>query len=249
VDYWNDARNTYQQKSLTIAPCKQPAGAVLKRVTVELLRLVDALQPIAPTGSGFASEAKSSFAALDAKSGKGLCWDFPAGTAAFMGRHSLIAYEEMSMPLEKGYQTGRLTLGAVSGEPAAVFASYRQVLLETRYPSLARSSKYAALRKRFAECFAACEYVPPCSEDGLVDAEAHIAANKGFVMIFNRSAEASNVSLPVSEAPLGLSGELKLSDWSDLDSPSQLATIKPDGKIETQIPAHGYRIIGINING
>ena len=249
VDYWNDARNTYQQKSVAIAPCKTPAGATIRRITLESLRFVDALQPIAPTSCGFANEARSSFAAVDAKSGKGLCWDFPAGTAEFARRHSLTAYEEMNAPLAKGYQTGRLTLGAVSGKPAAVFAGYRQALLETRYPSLAKNSKYAALRKRFAQCFAACAYLPPCSDDGLVDAEARIAGNKGFVMIFNCSGEARKAALLLSDASLALTGDLKLSDWSALDRPSDLETIKAGGKIEVEIPARGCRIIGVNIDG
>ncbi len=247
VDYWNDERNQYQQKSITVTPSRLPAGAVIRRITVASLRLVDAAVPVAASESGFVNEAKSAFAAVEPKSGSGLCWDFPSGLIAYSSRHWLTAYVEANVPLEKGFKTERLTLGAVYGKPDAAFANYRQTLLESRYPALAKNAKLAALRKQYKECFAACQYVPPCSADGSVDAEGHAAGGKGFVLLFNPTADARNAVLPLSEKTLGLSGELKLSDWTELDKPSDLGVRKADEKLEIEVPADGYKIIGVNV--
>lgn len=249
VEYWTDQRNQYQQKSIIVSPSKLPAGAIIKRITLESFRFVDAVLPIAPSESGFANDAKLGFAAVEPKSGKGLCWDFPSGKIAFSGKHGLFAYVEPNVPLEKGYETGRLTIGAVYGKPEAVFAGYRQTLLESRYSILAKNAKLAALKKQFKEFFAACEYLPPCSDDGLVDAEGRIADGKGFVLLFNPTAEAKKAIVPLSNKALGLSGELKLSDWTELDKPADLGTKKADEKMEIEVPARGYRIIGVNVNG
>jgi len=249
IEYWRDDRNTYQQKSIIVSPSRLPAGAVIKRITVESFRFADAVEPVSVTESGFGADAKGAFAAVDpAKTGRGLCWDFASGKIAFSGKHNLTAYVEPNVPLEKGYETGRLTLGAVLGKPEAVFAGYRQTMLETRYSDLAKSAGFGALKKKFRECFASCQYLPPCSTDGLVEAEGHVVAGKGFVMLFNRTAEAKKVLAPLAEKSLGLSGEVKLSDWTGLGKPSDLGTNAADGKVEIEVPANGYKIIGVNVN-
>lgn len=249
MDYWSDPACTYQRKSITILPCKQATGTVLKRVTIEALQFLRPILPLAATASGFTNEAKSSFAAIDPKTGKGLCFSFASGKAEFSRGHSLVVYQQMDVPLEKGFETGRLTLGGVSGKPEAAFAAYRQMLLETRYPALAKNSKYASLRKQFAQCFAVCQYVPPCSEDGRTDAQGHIADNKGFVLLFNPDTEAKTATLPLSDAALNLSGEVNLSDWTALGAPTSLGLKKLDEKITIEVPAQGYRIVGVNVNG
>ena len=249
IDYWCDERNQYQQKSINIPPCKQAAGAVLKRVTIEAFHFRSPVLPLAPTASGFANVAKSGFAAIDPKSSKGLCFDLPSGKAEFARGHSLIAYEEMTAPVEKGYETGRLALGVASGKPDAAFSAYRQMLLETRYPLLAKNPKLAALRKRFADCFATRQYLPPCSEDGRVEGEGCVADNKGFVLLFNSGSEAAKALLPLWSPALNVSGDLKLSDWTSLDGASDMGTKKPEDKVEIDVPARGYRVIGVNIDG
>jgi len=249
IDYWRDERNQYQQKSINIPPCKGAAGAVLKRVTIESFHFGNLIVPLAPTASGFANDAKSCFAAIDPKSGKGLCFDLPSGKAQFVRGHSLYAYEEMTAPVENGYETGRLALGAASGKPEAAFTAYRQMLLETRYPLLAKNPKLAALRKRFGPCFAVRQYLPPCSEDGRVEGEGCVAGNKGFVFLFNSGPEAAKALLPLSSPALNVSGDLKLSDWTSLDGASDMGTKRPEDKVEIDVPARGYRVIGVNIDG
>lgn len=248
VDYWIDPRSQYQQKSINITPCPVK-DAILKRVTIESMHFASAVQPIAPAAVGFSNEARSSFAAMDSKSARGLCFDLPTGKAELNRWRSLLFYEDANVPLEKGYTTGRMTIGAVTGKPEAAFKAYRQMLMDTRYPTLAKDVKLSALRKQFAKCFAECKYLPPCSEDGLVTAQGQVSANKGFILLFNAAAEARKVSIPLSNAGLGLSGELKLSDWSALEKPTDLGTGKPEDKAEIEVPAHGYRIVGVNIDG
>jgi len=247
VDYYNDERNQYQQKSITISPSKLPTGAVIRRITIESLRFVDAVIPVSVSESGFANDAKSAFAAIESKSGRGVCWDFPAGVITFSGKRTLSAYIEPNVPLEKGFKTERLTLGAVYGKPGAAFGCYRQMLLEIRYPALAKNAKLAALRKRFKDCFAACQYLPACAEDGSVDAEGRIADGKGFVLLFNSSSQAGNVVVPLANRALGLSGEVRLSDWTDLAKPVDLGVKNVDEKVRITVPANGYRIIGVNV--
>lgn len=247
VDYYNDERNQYQDKSITINPSKLPTGAVIKRVTIESLRFVDAVVPVSASESGFANDAKSAFAVIEPKSGKGLCWDWPAGVITLSSNRTLSAYVEPNVPLEKGFKTERLTLGAVYGKPGAAFGCYRQMLLEKRYPTLAKNAKFLALRKQFRDCFAACQYLPPCAEDGSVDAEGRIANGKGFVLLFNRGAQSKNAVVALSSRALGLSGEVKLSDWSELTKPVDLGLKKADDKLRITVPANGYKIIGVNV--
>lgn len=245
VDYWRDPKKQYQQKSINVPACKALTGTILKRITIDSIQFSDAIQPIALAESGFVNETKNSIAAFEPKSSKGICFDFPSGKAEINRWKNLIAYEEMNVPLETGYTTGRISLGVISGKPDAMFKSYRQMLLETRYPILANDPKFAALRKRFGTCFAACQYLP---DDGHVNAEGHITDNKGFILLFNTGSEASNVSLPLSNPGLSLSGDLKLSDWTSLDKSTDMGVKKTEDKIEIEVPAKGYRIIGVNID-
>lgn len=248
VDYWCDPRLQYQQKSITIAPSKRPAGAVIKRVTIESMMFAKPIVALAPAAAGFSNDSKSGFAAVDPKSGKGVCFSFPSGRAEFVRGRSLIAYQEIDVPVEKGYKTGRLSMGAVSGTPEAAFAAYRQMVIETQYPVLAKNSRFAALRKQFARCFAGCGYLPPCSEDGRVDAQSHVADNKGFILLFNPDSAAKTVALPLSDAGLGLSGDLKISDWTTFESPASLGTKKSGERLEIEVPAGGFRMVGVNID-
>ncbi len=248
VDYWYDPTYQYQQKSISIVPCNRVPNAVLKRVTVEAMQLPKTMQPLASTSAGIVNETKSSFAAVDAKSGKGVCFSFPAGKVELTRFRALNAYQQMDIPLEKGFETGRFAIGAVSGTPAAAFATYRQMVLSTLYPALAKDAKFIALRKQFAQCFANCQYLPSLA-DGQVDAECHVAANRGFILLFNSSSEAKTVALPLADPGLGLTGDLNLADWTSVGAPAGIGTKKQGEKVEIEVPAKGYKIVGVNIDG
>ena len=81
----------------------------------------------------------------------------------------------------------------------------------------------------------------------LVDGEGHIVDNSGFVVLFNPSQESRKVLLPLDEPGLGLSGELRLSDWSELESGVDMGVAKPGDLVEVTLPPVSAKIIGINI--
>lgn len=247
VDYMRTPGVPYQQKSISIPPCKEAKGAVLRRVTVESFRFKKAMQPLSVTESGFGSDPKTAFAFVEPKSGKGVCFDFPSGKISVSTNRSLLAFQEIEVPIENGWQSDRFGLSVVSGKPEAAFKAYRQFLMDTRYPTLAKNAKLGALEKRFGACFAACQYLPPCSADGQVSAVGRIADNKGFIFMFNSGAEAAKAVLPLAAANLGLTGDLKLSDWTSLDKPTEIGTKAAIDKVELDVDAHGYRIIGVNV--
>lgn len=241
LDYWRDDRSTYQQKSISIQPYSKAKGAIIKRVTLESTRFKNTFSPIAATSKGFVNESKSSFAVFDPKSKKAMCWSLPSGVT-FLGRNNnLLAYETVDVNVENGYKTGRLSLGAASGKPEEIFAAYRRMLLETRYPALAKDSKLAALQKRFADCFAEYKYLHSDPDVG-IDMEARIASDKGFIFIFNPGSAGASVEIPKSDPIFGSFSRFELSDWTSLEDS---AKIEP-GKIVVR--AGGYKIIGVNID-
>lgn len=247
VDYTRLPDVLYQQKSISISPCKAAKGAVLRRVTLESFRFKNTMQPLSINESGFGIDPKSAFAFVEPKSGRGLCFDLPSGKITVSGNRLVSGFQEMEVPIENGWQSARFGLSAVSGAPQAAFSAYRQFLMDTRYPALAKNAKLGALEKRFSACFAACQYLSPCSADGKVSAVGRIADNKGFIFLFNSGAETAEAILPLAAANLGLTGDLKLSDWTSLDNPTQIGTKATADKVELAVDAHGYRIIGVNV--
>lgn len=247
VDYMRLPGALYQQKSISVPPCKEAKGAVLRRVTVESIRFRSAVQPLSVSEAGFGNDPKTAFAFVEPKSGKGVCFDFPSGKVSISNSRSLLAVQEMEVPIEKGWQSGKFGLSAVSGSPEAAFKAYSQFLLDTRYPALAKDAKLGALEKRFTDCFAACQYLPPCSADGRISAIGHVSGNKGFIFLLNSGGEPAKAVLPLAAAKLGLTGDLKLSDWTSLDKPTEIGTKVNTDKIELDVDAHGYRIVGVNV--
>lgn len=247
VDYIRAPGVLYQQKLITISPCKKAKDAVIRRVTVESLRFKKAVQPLSVGATGFASDPKSAFAFVEPKSGRGMCFDFASGKYSVTGNRTLVAFEEVEVPAEKGWRSGKYGISAVSGTPETAFRAYWQFLIDTRHPELTKNAKLTALEKRFPTCFAACQYLPLCSADGQVTAVGRIAGNKGFIFFSNAGAEAAKVTIPLSSDNLGLSGDLELSDWTSLDKPNELGTKTASGNVEVEVAARGYFIVGINV--
>lgn len=242
LDYWYDERNTYQQKSISIQPYPKAKGVVIKRVTIESIIFKNTLSPLAVNSAGFVNESKSSFAIFDQKSKKALCWSMSSGVT-FLGRNnSFLAYEVADVDVANGYKSGRLTLGAASGKPEEIFAAYRRMLLEARYPTLAKDARFAALQKRFSDYFAEYKYLPSDPESG-IDMEARLLGDKGFVLLFNPGAVEASVEISKSDPIFASFSRFELSDWTSMESGSKIESSN------IAVPAGGYKIIGVNIDG
>lgn len=243
IDYTRIPGAVYQQKSMAIPPCREAKGAVLRRVTVEAFRFKKNVQALSVSESGFGSEPKQAFGFIEPKSGKGVCFDWPSGVKAISTNRTLSAISEIEAPVEQGWKSGRLGLCAISGTPEAAYKTYSQFLIDTRCPTLAKNPKLGALEKRFAACFAASQYLPT---DGQVSASGYIAQNKGFIVLLN-SGDAAKTTISLAASKLALTGDLKLTDWTSLDKPTDIGTKTAADKIELEIDAHSYRIIGVNV--
>lgn len=247
VDYVRAPGAVFQQKSITVPPCRQAKGAVMRRVTVEAFKFKDTVQPLSVTEAGFGTDAKSAFAFVEPKSGKGVCFDFPSGKILISTNRSVLGVQEIEASVEKGWKSGKFGLSGVWGAPEAAFKAYWQFLIETRHPELAKNAGYGSMQKRFPACFAAIQYLPPCSADGLVSAVGRIADNKGFIFLSNSGEDAAKAVLPLAANNLGLTGELKLSDWTSPDKPTEIGTRTTSDKVEVDVAANGYCIIGVNV--
>lgn len=244
IDYIRSPKSSYQQKSITIPARKNVKGAVIRRITTESVQFKPDLAPLSIEASGFGSDYKSAFAVTDKKTGRGLCFGATAGKAAMDRPHRFTVYEVTETPAEQGWKSGVVWFCAVSGSQDAAYRAYRQMLLETRYPALAKDARLAAMRKRFPEVFASCQYLPAA---GTVDLEGCVAGGEGFIFLYNLASEPAKSVLPLANPALKLSGEVKLSDWTTLDKPIDLGVKKPDDSVEVDVDARGYRIIGVNI--
>ena len=244
IDYIRNPKAAYQAKSITIPPRKNVKGAVIRRVTTESVQFKSDLAPLSTDASGFGSDYKRAFAVVQQKSGKGVCFGATAGKAAMDRPRRFSVYEETETPAELGWKSGRVWFCAVSGTPGEAFRTYRQMLLDTRYPALAKDTKLVALKTRLPASFASCRYLPA---SGTVDAEGYIADNKGFIFLFNTASASAKTVLPLSDPGMKLSGDLKLSDWTTLDKPVDMGVKKLDENVELDVDARGYRIIGVNV--
>lgn len=290
---------SYLQKSITIVPCKQPRGAVLRRVTLEYCGLKPELLPVSFAESETTSSDSlvfgrvSTFGVLDAKAGKGLFFFITSasGVESYSPGRGLMVLENTSTPLEQGYQTGRATIGLASGSPEDLYRQFRQFVWRSYPPyaigtgwygvdvlqpverlklgvvgaisGLPRSGvrripdpspelaaylkRFFAFRKRFERYFDQYQQVLGAPDGKDIDGEGHIIENSGFVVLFNPSDEPKKVSLPLAEPGLGLAGELRLSDWSELDSGADIGVAKPGDPVEVSLAPLSVKIIGINI--
>lgn len=233
MNYYFEPKTLYMSKSISVDRCKAMADGVLKRVTIEMLQLSDSYQPV------------SDYGAIDQKAGKGVFFsiDTPGGKVNYGANRFLTVTEDVNASLGKNFESGRFIIGASMGDSNSLFASYRQFLLETRYASLNKNPKFAEFKKRFEAYFRTYQQVSLS-----VDCEAHISDGKGFILLFNTSAESKKVILPLSDSTLGLTGELKLSDWSEFSTPVDMGAKKPGESAEVEIAPGAIKIIGINID-
>lgn len=246
LDYFRDEKNSYQQKSISIAPCAKDQERVFKRITLESIRFKNTAIPLSVADGEGESASQYVFGVIDPKSGRGICFDLPSGTA-FLGRgQNLVAYETIDVPVAKGYKSGRITLGAVASKQQPPFAAYRQMRMDTRFPALSKNTKLIALQKRFAEPLGQYQYLP--ADASKVDMEGRISNGKGFIFLYNSSLKDTKGALPLSNPSLGLSGQLRLSDWTSLESGVDIGTKSTTDQVEIDVPARGYKIIGVNID-
>lgn len=146
VNYYHEPKLDYQQKSITVLPCKKPEGAVLKRVVIEDMMLRSQFRPVTPYDPLAATDSRaeapadvqgrfrfdrsSDFAALDPKSNKGLFFfvNSAVGTESCSRGGNIVMAENLDVPLEKGYESGRATIGTAAGPPEVLYKRFREFL-------------------------------------------------------------------------------------------------------------------------
>ena len=267
VNYFADARAGFQQKSIRVSPCRKAPGAVLKCVVIDDFRLKDQFVPVSPaprsagkgsdhpeadladTHSNFRFDTPSDFAAIDPASNRGVYFFVASlsGREMFTTRRRLILSEQMHVPLEKGHETAKATIGSVAGPPQVIYKRFREFLLANYYTYLSRKKGFSAFKERFRSYFDVCQYIHAPGDNNSLDAEGHIIDNKGFIILFNPADQPQKLVLPLDEPGLQLKGDLSLSDWTDLDSPSDMQTANPEDAIEIELLPVSARIIGVNI--
>jgi len=140
--YHSDPTGWYQQKSIEIEPCKKAAGAILRRIILDDQVLKPDYVPVMPApraadpvgtadpGSAgrFVFDVPSSFAVIDRAAGRGLFFFVTSlvGKEGVGRSGSVRMWEEMYVPLEQGYETGRATIGAVKGPAELLFKRFRE---------------------------------------------------------------------------------------------------------------------------
>ena len=267
VHYYREQKSPYMQKSITIYPCKKPTGVTIKRVTLEYMRLKNMYMPVVPqdryvleseddaktvapdTKNLFSFDGYSNFAAIDPKTSKGIFFltEPQRAKVIFTPRHFLTITEEANVPLEKGYETAKTTIGVASGSPETIYKQYREYLLNSRCSVMQKTKNMEAFKKKFDTYFQACQYVSIPKENNNIDAEAHVVGDKGFIILFNSSDKPQKMQLPLDEPNLALKEEVKLSDWSNLDSSSDMQSAGVNDKVDIEIGPGSMKIIGINI--
>lgn len=103
-----------------------------------------------------------------------------------------------------------------------------------------------AFRQKFAKYLEAWQPILNCPNGTEVDGEAHIAHNAGFVFLFNPSDQSRKASLLLGPPILDLKGELRISDWTSLDSGRPIQTIQAGQVVEFEVPARSAMVLGLN---
>ncbi len=80
-----------------------------------------------------------------------------------------------------------------------------------------------------------------------IDGEGHIIDNKGFIVLFNPADKVQKIALPLGESELELSGEITLSDWTELDAPMDMGRVEVGDQIDLELQPLSFRIIGVNV--
>lgn len=284
LDYHVRPDAAYLQKSITVEPCKKAAGAVIRRVVIDRFQFTGRFRPLSAVDSdasgtpSYSFDRASSFAAIEPDANRGVYFHVSSlfGVETFTPDHSLVLAQEAFAPVEKGFVTGRATIGAVSGPPEALHRQFREFassagrvrdtslgLPQAKYVLLSRLgsgplpwgerqaadaslevaaylSRLDAFARRFDLYFAVRRRIRNLPEGKNLEGQAHIVDGRGFVILFNASPEPEKVPLPLEQ--LELTGELSLSDWTELESGTQLGSVT-----EVEVPAAGARIIGVNV--
>ena len=107
--------------------------------------------------------------------------------------------------------------------------------------------RFCAFRRRFARYFEVYQHVLDFPDGKSVDGEGHIINNSGFILLYNPSDQPQKVTLPLDEPGLELKGNIKLSDWTELESGADMSLAKVKDKIEVELAPMSARIIGVNI--
>lgn len=108
--------------------------------------------------------------------------------------------------------------------------------------------RFHAFRKRFGEYFGVYQHVLGWPDGRAVDGVGHIIANKGFVVLYNPSDKPQEIAVPLDEPELELKGQLSISDWTELESGTDLCSANPGDRVKVQIGPVSAKIIGINLS-
>jgi|GEM_PF-1179125 hypothetical protein len=246
VDYFYEPKLKYMHKSVAIKPCKNCEHVTIKQVIVESMRIKRQFQPLLMDGS-LAEE--SNYAVYDPESRKGLYFfiNSPKGLVAIGGSYLTVA-ETTDAPLSKGFASARVTIGSAAGESSDIFVAYRDLILDVRWPDLARSKSFAAFKKRFAKQFSHCSFVGMRPFGGPVDGAAYGIGGQGFVLLLNSTDEPRKTILPLDRPELRLAGEVKVTDWTDFESAVHVGIARVGETFNVDIPPNSFRIIGVNID-
>lgn len=213
---------------------------------------------------------RSEFGVFDPKSNKGAFFFVASATGAesYDPWRGLVMTDNASLPLEQGFETGRATIGAVVGSMNDLYKQFRRFLWRNYPPYTvcdhpylqgvqritindeklgAYLNRFFKFRNRFEQYFEVCQRVSTDpSVEGVVG-EAHIVDNKGFIILFNTSKDSRKVRLALDGATLNLKGGLKLSDWTQLDSGTDMGTVESSERLEVELAPLSEKVIGINV--
>jgi len=142
-----------------------------------------------------------------------------------------------SMPLD---QAKPALIGMLSSSPMPT-------LVDAPAESKAYCARLSAFQKRFAAYMRRYQQVLDFPDGNTIDGEAHVVSNKGFIILYNPTAQVAKIAIPLAEPGLELRGEVKLTDWSDLDQGSDLGSARVGTPREIELAPGSARIIGINI--
>ncbi len=145
VRYHWDPLKIYLQKSIKIEPLKRAAGAIIRRVVIEDLALTPDFEPI-PQADAVEDATSTADSGQEGYDSQRLIRDgLPRHavfnqkktgiyffTASLVGREaygrgrSLTMWESVYVPIENGYETGRATIGAVTGSPELLASRFQE---------------------------------------------------------------------------------------------------------------------------
>lgn len=150
--------------------------------------------------------------------------------------------KDMSLPFP---QVQYVIVAALSGQPQIQGTQH----IAKPNPELsAYLKRFFAFRSKFVRYFEVYQHVLDFPDGKNVDGEGHILDNAGFIILYNPSAHRRKVTLPLDEPGLELKGDLRLSDWTELDSGVDLGSAAVRAKIEVELAPVSARIIGVNID-